>query len=167
MPGNCAGRATEVTQSPNSMQDLAVPKPKQAPSLRTVLVGASDSTFVQFARYTVVGSIALAVDFGALYALTRFAGIFYLTSAAISFLLGLAVNYILSRTWVFSHRTMSNATLEFTIFAAIGVAGLGLNELGMWLLASKAGIHYLLAKVITACFVYVWNFGARKYSLFR
>lgn len=88
-------------------------------------------------------------------------------SAAISFLLGLVVNYALSRTWVFCNRTMSNTTLEFTVFAAIGLAGLGLNELGMWLLASKAGIQYLLAKLITAGFVYVWNFGTRKYALFR
>lgn len=114
-----------------------------------------------------VGSVALGVDFGVLFALTHYAGIYYLTSAAISFLLGLAVNYWLSRTWVFSNRTLSNAALEFTIFAAIGLVGLGLNELGMWLLTSKLGLFYLVAKIGTAAVVYVWNFGARKYSLFR
>ncbi len=140
---------------------------RKIPLLRRVLFDSSNDTFVQFARYTVVGSVALAVDFATLFALTHFAGIYYLTSAAISFILGLAVNYWLSRTWVFSNRTLSNATLEFTIFAAIGVAGLGLNELGMWLLTSKLGLYYLLAKIVTAAVVYVWNFGARKYSLFR
>ena len=134
---------------------------------RRLLFGSSDSTTVQFARYTVVGGFAFAVDFGVLFLLTHFAGVYYLISAAISFVLGLAVNYVLSRAWVFSHRTMSNATLEFTFFSLIGVAGLGLNEFGMWLLASKCGLQYLLAKIVTAVFVYVWNFGARKYSLFR
>jgi putative flippase GtrA len=149
------------------MTELAAPQVAKDKSLRKLLFGASDSTSVEFARYTVVGGIAFAADFGVLFLLTRFAGVYYLISAAISFVLGLAVNYAFSRVWVFSHRTMSSATLEFTIFALIGVAGLGLNELGMWLLASKLGVQYLLAKIITAVFVYIWNFAARKYSLFR
>ena len=149
------------------MAQAAATQATQRHSLRQLLVGASDSTTVQFARYTVVGGVAFAVDFGVLFLLTHFAGVYYLISAAVSFVLGLAVNYALSRVWVFSHRTMSNATLEFTIFALIGLAGLGLNEFGMWLLASKLGLQYLLAKIVTAVFVYVWNFGARKYSLFR
>lgn len=140
---------------------------KKIPLLRRFLYDSSNDTFVQFVRYAVVGSAALVVDFGTLFALTHFAGVYYLISAAISFTLGLAVNYWLSRTWVFSNRTLSNSTLEFTVFAAIGVAGLGLNEVGMWLLTSKLGLYYLLAKIVTAAFVYVWNFGARKYSLFR
>jgi putative flippase GtrA len=135
--------------------------------IRAILFDSSDNTYVQFARYTVVGSAALLVDFGTLFLLTRYAGIYYLTSAAISFTLGLVVNYWLSRTWVFSHRTLANPALEFAIFAAIGLAGLGLNELGMWLLTSKLGMFYLLAKIVTAAVVYIWNFGARKYSLFR
>ena len=149
------------------MADVAATQIKKDRTLRALLFGASDRTTVQFARYTVVGGVAFAVDFGFLFLLTHFGGVYYLISAAVSFVLGLAVNYALSRVWVFSQRTLSNATLEFTIFALIGVAGLGLNELGMWLLASRLGLEYLLAKMVTAAFVYVWNFAARKYSLFR
>ena len=149
------------------MTEIAATQITQRWSVRKLLFGASESTTVQFARYTVVGGVAFAVDFGVLFLLIHFAGVYYLVSAAISFVLGLAVNYVLSRSWVFSHRTMSNATLEFTIFSIIGLAGLGFNELGMWLLASKLGVQYLLAKIVTAVFVYVWNFAARKYSLFR
>ena len=136
-------------------------------ALHNLLFGASDNTYIQFVRYTVVGGVAFGVDFGLLFVLTRFAGVFYLVSAAISFIAGLAVNYLLSRVWVFNRRTLGNTAVEFAVFAAIGIAGLGLNELGMWLLASKAGMNYLAAKIVTAVFVYVWNFGARKASLFR
>lgn len=150
------------------MPTLTRPTDKANTSLfRRLLLESSENTFVQFARYTVVGGVAFAVDFGVLFALTHYAGIYYLTSAAISFTLGLAVNYWLSRTWVFSNRTLANPALEFTVFAAIGVAGLGWNELGMWLLTSKLGLYYLLAKIVTAALVYLWNFGARKYALFR
>ncbi len=141
--------------------------PVKRPRLKHLLFGASDSTYIQFLRYTVVGGVAFAVDFGLLFGFTRFAGLFYLVSAAISFTAGLAVNYLLSRVWVFNRRTLSNPTVEFAVFAVIGVAGLGLNELGMWILASKAGMNYLAAKIATAALVYIWNFGARKLSLFQ
>ena len=116
----------------------------------------------QFARHTLVGALAAAVDFGALYLLTEAAGLHYLVSAAVAFLFGLAVNYMLSRTWVFAERALDDTTAEFAIFALIGAAGLGLNEVILWLLAGQAGVHYMLAKMTSAAVVLFWNFGARK-----
>lgn len=136
-------------------------------SLRALCLETTDSTLVQFVRYTVVGGLAFLGDFFTLFALTRFCGVYYLISAAIAFLVGLSLNYGLSAVWVFSRRTLKNRAVEFGIFAGIGMIGLGLNELGMWLLAGRAGLHYLRAKIVTAGAVYVWNFGARKLALFR
>jgi putative flippase GtrA len=82
-------------------------------------------------------------------------------------MVGLAINYVLSATWVFARRTLQNRSLELTIFTVVGIAGLGLNELGMWILAGHFGVHYLIAKLMTAVCVYFWNFGARKAALFR
>src|SRR5689334_22397079 len=105
-----------------------------APSLtwRDCIIGPSDSTAVQFFRYVFVGGLAFVVDFGTLYILTSRAGLHYLVSAAVAFLLGSVANYVLSRMWVFPHRTLQNTTVEFAVFALIGLVGLGLNELGMW-----------------------------------
>ena len=136
-------------------------------ALRALCTGPSDSTLVQFVRYTGVGGLAFLCDFFSLFALTHFGGVHYLISAAIAFLAGLTLNYGLSAAWVFSRRTLKNRTIEFGIFASVGVIGLGLNEIGMWLLAGRAGLHYLWAKIVTAGTVYVWNFGARKVALFR
>ncbi|HLJ16823.1 MAG TPA: GtrA family protein [Bryobacteraceae bacterium] len=136
-------------------------------SIRGLLIEGSDDVVVQFARYTIVGAIAFLVDFSTLFLLTHFAGLYYLISAAISFPLGVAVNYALSRIWVFNRRTLSNPIVEFLVFAAIGIVGLGLTELGIWLLAGKAGLNYLAAKIVTTVIVYLWNFGARKIALFR
>jgi len=135
--------------------------------IRALVLDPTESPLVQFVRYAAVGTTALAADMSILFLLTQFAGVYYLTSAAISFLAGLGVNYALSRVWVFNRRTLSNSWIEFLIFAAIGVIGLGFNELGIWLLTAKAGMYYLAAKGVTAIFVYLWNFGARKYALFR
>jgi putative flippase GtrA len=125
------------------------------------------NTLVQFARYLVVGGLAFAIDFGTLAALTELVGIPDLISAAIAFLVGLAANYVLSRSWVFSGRRLTNVTAEFAVFALIGLVGLGMNEGIIWAVSRLAGFSYLIGKIVSAGIVLIWNFGARKYFLFR
>lgn len=126
----------------------------------------TDSTLVQLFRYTFVGGIAFLVDFGALYALTEGAGLHYLVSAAISFCLGLLTNYSLSVAWVFPKRRLRSRWAEFGVFGLIGLVGLGFNELTIWLLTEKLGLHYLMSKIASTVGVYLWNFFARKFALF-
>jgi putative flippase GtrA len=114
-----------------------------------------------------VGGVAFLVDIGLLYVLTEFAGVYYLISAAIAFLFGLLTNYCLSRLWVFDRRTLKNVTMEIAIFAAIGIVGLGLNEVILWFAREKIHFHYLVAKGISAGIILIWNFGVRKLLLFR
>jgi putative flippase GtrA len=135
--------------------------------LWALLFGATERLLHQFIRYFIVGGLAFLVDFSSLYLLTEFAGLHYLNSAAIAFLFGLAVNYSLSLLWVFDRRTMKSAMVEFLIFAVIGIVGLGLNEAIMWVVREKIGFHYMGAKAVSAGIVLIWNFGARKFVLFR
>lgn len=127
----------------------------------------TDSTHIQFFRYIFVGGIAFIVDFGSLFILTQYFGIYYLFSAAIAFILGLIANYALSIKWVFNKRTLNNIWSEFTIFTVIGVIGLGLTVLFMWFFTEYITLYYLFSKIITAILVLFWNFSARKITLFR
>lgn len=135
--------------------------------LRALLLGSTDSTWVQLFRYTFVGGAAFVFDFGGLYLLTEYAGLHYQLSAALSFLLGLSVNYVLSVLWVFSRRNLRRRWAEFAVFAVVGLVGLGLNALFLWLFTEVAGLHYLLSKIGSTILVFLWNFFARKASLFR
>ena len=121
----------------------------------------------EFIRYFLASGIALAVDVGALTLLTSGVGVSYLISGAIAFLLGLAVVYTLSVVWVFEHRAYKNMQSEFLVFAGVGIVGLGINESVLWLLSGFIGLHYLVAKGASVILVFSWNFGARKYLLFR
>ena len=133
----------------------------------TLFVDKAESTIVQLFRYTFVGGLAFIVDFGTLYLLTEFINLHYLISAAIAFSLGLLTNYFLSVKWVFSNRAINSRSIEFLLFTVIGLIGLGLNELFLWIFTDLLSIYYLLSKIITALFVYLWNFLARKYFLFN
>ena len=131
-----------------------------------LLKNRTNNTFIQLFRYTFVGGVAFIVDFSSLFFLTEFLGIYYLTSAAIAFLLGLTTNYILSIVWVFSKRRIKNRWFELGIFAVIGIVGLAFNELLIWFFTEHIHFHYLLSKIVSTVFVYLWNFFARKSILF-
>jgi putative flippase GtrA len=126
-----------------------------------------DDLFQQLCRYGFVGAIAFAFDFVSLFALAHFGGVHYLVAAGMAFLIGLSVNYVLSIKWVFYIRSIGDKRIEFLLFGVIGLAGLGLNELFIWFFTEIAGFHYLASKIVSTMFVYLWNFFARKYSLFR
>jgi putative flippase GtrA len=127
----------------------------------------TDRTHIQFFRYIFVGGVAFIVDFSSLFIFTDIFGVFYLISAAIAFILGLIANYALSISWVFNKRTLDNKLSEFTIFAFIGVIGIFLNVLIIYVFTEYAGLFYLLSKIIAAALILFWNFSARKITLFR
>lgn len=127
----------------------------------------SNNIFVQLFRYLFVGGFAFVFDFGILYILTEYFQVYYLFSAAISFIIGLSINYVLSILWVFEKRTIKNYYLELFIFSFIGVVGLFLNEVILWFFTEKVGAYYLISKILATIIVLLWNFLVRKFVLFR
>lgn len=126
----------------------------------------SQATIFQLIRYGFVGGVAFVADYASLYIFTEWLGVQYLVSAAIAFIIGLTFNYILSNLIVFTTHRLNNRLLEFSIFAIIGVIGLGLNELIMYCACEMIGMHYMIAKLISTALVFFWNFFARKLTLF-
>ncbi len=133
-----------------------------------LLKGPSGDLRIQAFRYLISGGTAFLVDTALLTLLTECFGREHLLLwTGIAFAAGLVITYLFSILWVFDKRSMKSRTAEITVFVLIGVIGLGLTELLMWLLAQKAGLHYLLSKIVTTVLVFVWNFAAKKLLLFR
>jgi len=124
----------------------------------------TEDTKIQFFRYIFVGGVATIIDMGSLYVFTSMAGIHYLISAAIAFVFGVMANYLMSIVWVF--KTTGNFKREITLFVIIGLGGLILNEIIIWLLVEKVSLYYMIAKAIAVVIVLVWNFGMRKKFVF-
>ncbi len=132
-----------------------------------LFVEPTERTAVQFFRYLFVGGLAFLVDAGALFLLER-AGLHYLLAAAVAFLLGLTANFILSKLFVFTKDPRRGGRAgEFAAYGLIGLAGLGITELVMYLCTSVFGIYFMLSKIISTVLVFLWNFGARKFFLYR
>ena len=122
---------------------------------------------IQVFRYVIAGSLAYMVDYGLLIIFTEFFQLYYLTSSAIAFLLGSMTSYVLNVNWVFDKRTFKNRQLEILIFILIGIVGLVLNQYCLWFFTEGLNLHYLHSKIIATIVVFVLNFFARKYILFR
>lgn len=131
-----------------------------------LFVEPTENVLLQLFRYGFVGGAAFVVDYATLFILTNYAGVQYLWSAAIAFVLGLVANYLLSISWVFRNRGDLSRWQEFLFFAVIGVVGLGFNELIMYACTDLMHIHYMVSKLISTAIVFFWNFFARKYLLF-
>ena len=121
-------------------------------------------TSIQFFRYLFVGGMATVVDMGTLYVFTSILGLNYLISAAVGFVLGVTTNYLMCIAWVF--KSTGKIEKEIVLFVIIGIGGLVLNEVVIWLLVEEAGLYYMMAKAIAVAVVMVWNFGMRKKFVF-
>ncbi|MBP3923506.1 MAG: GtrA family protein [Ruminiclostridium sp.] len=128
----------------------------------------------EFMRYILVGGIAFVADSGSLFLLREFLfkdenGLGLFISAALGFVIGLITNYILSVLFVFrgeDNKNSGKSVESFIVFAVIGVVGLGLTELGMYVGVFLMHMHYLFTKIIVAGIVLVWNYSARKILVF-
>ena len=118
------------------------------------------------ARYFGASGFALAVDFGTYSGLIRLGGVDYLVAAPIGFALGLATIYALSVRWVFRHRRLQDARAEFTLFALLGLAGLAINQGIIYAGVEWLALAYEAAKLVSAGFVFCFNFASRKLLLF-
>ena len=124
-------------------------------------------TVRQLLKTVVASQAAFWLDFGILALLTEAAGLHYLASAAVAFLAGTTVSYVLSVAWVFDTRRVASKAAEYALFVLVGVVGLALNEGLLWVFTETLGLHYLVSKVVAATLIFGWNFGARKLLLFR
>ena len=121
----------------------------------------------QIVRFGIVGVIAFVVDYAVLLLLTEVAGIHYLLSSAVSFVVSVVVNYVLSIAFVFETDKSRGKGWEFVLFAVMSAGGLGINQLMMWLLSEGMFIPYQLSKLLATAVVMVYNFVTRKLFLER
>lgn len=128
-----------------------------SPGLRALLTA--------FLKYLLVGGLAFAVDYGTLWLAHHELGLHYMLATLLGFLAGLTTNYLLCISWVW-RGTNATSLRDFINFTLIGIGGLALTALLMWLSVDLAGQSPELVKPFIAGIVLVWNFGLRRLFVF-
>ena len=117
-------------------------------------------------KFLIAGGSCFIIELIILYSLTEFIGFNYLTSSAIAFTVAVVINYIMCVRWVFETNKKQTLTTKL-IFITTSLAGLGINQLCMWLFVEFLDVYYMLAKIFATAIVTIWNFITKRLALKR
>lgn len=127
---------------------------------KTLRIINSPATLQMFS-YFLTAVVGLVVDFGVLVICKEVFRLHYLLASSAGFLFGLILVFYLSNRFVFGEPRGKKSHV-FILFGLIGVGGLLLLSLLMWLFTGRLGLNYLVSKSIATIIVFMWNFLARK-----
>lgn len=125
-----------------------------------------DKTLIlKFLKFSVVGFSGTAVDFGITWLCKEKLGLNKYLSNSLGFILAATNNYIWNRVWTFQS-TNSNISAEYGKFFLVSLAGLGINNLIIYLLHGKLNLNFYLSKVFAIGVVMFWNFTMNYFFTF-
>lgn len=117
--------------------------------------------------YGLSSGVALVVDFGLLTLLVQHFSMYYLYAAAIGFSAGCVVTYIASKYFVFEDRSNSSQTITASLFVLVGIGGLLLNQLILYIGVDLLSVDYRISKIASAGIVFWFNFLIRGFFVFK
>lgn len=123
-------------------------------------------SLLRFAKSTGFGIITFSLDLFLLFLFTDFLHINYLISAGTAFVIAMSINYVVSRRHVFPETTRSIHE-GYLYFLLIGGLGLILVTGFMYLYVDVLHLHYIVSRLLTACFVGWWNYLMNLYVNFK
>jgi putative flippase GtrA len=122
----------------------------------------------EFIRYLLAAFLALLIDLSIFLFCSSILTLNNFFSAFFGFTSGLIVIYLLSITFVFPYRRLSKEKFgEITVFTTIGVVGLCITELSIYIGVSIIGASPFESKLAGVAITFFSNFLLRKYILFK
>ncbi len=133
--------------------------------LHNLFLRKNDNPWVQYIRYFLSGGTAFAVYFVLLFVFTEYGNIYHLTSLVIAYVISIAVNFTISKYYVFSnhHQKMKR---QFAKFFSVALIGLALQYAVVFLLAESWSLQYLIANVVASALVSVVSFSLNRLFTF-
>lgn len=121
---------------------------------------------LKFIKFCVVGFSGMMIDFGTTWLLKEKAGVNKYIANSTGFCLAATSNYIWNRLWTFQSEN-SQIGFEYLSFIIISVAGLGINNLVIFIFSDKLKFNFYFSKLIAIGVVTIWNFIMNYLITFR
>lgn len=115
--------------------------------------------------YGIIGGFCAALDFGIYTALCYWNIMPYLWANIISIHIGIFTSFALNRSLNF--KVKDKPATRFLSFYAVGLIGLGISELMLYLMVTIGGLNELLCKLISIVVVALIQFFLNKYITFK
>ena len=98
-------------------------------------------------KYTLIGIISAIINFGLLFIFVSVFNIFYITSTALSYFIGVSVNYVLNRGWNFKE-TNIGFIHGYERFMTVSFFSILLTLFLMWVFVTNLNYNYFLSRVL-------------------
>ena len=140
--------------------------------------------FIELIKYIIFGVLTTLVGFGTFMLFEAVLGEkLYLLSNVLSWVLAVIFAFVTNKLWVFSSKSWAPRIVikEALSFGGARLASLGIEELGLWLLVSVAGMESmtpftifgfsvsgtLIAKCIMMVVTVILNYVLSKFLIFK
>jgi putative flippase GtrA len=118
-------------------------------------------------RYFFVGGAAAALDLSIFLVFAKFLGFNYLVVGCVGFILATMLNYVLSVRHVFESGVRFSKRKEILLVYAVSAVGLTVHQIVLYGCVSHLMLELMMSKLIATFTVFLWNFAARNYFVFR
>ena len=112
---------------------------------------------MRIVKFMIVGGSGAVLSLSLMFLFTELAGIFYLLSYFMTFIVAVTYNYILNSKWTFKDIHSRGAAY----FVGGRVVTLGINEFILFVIVGRLGGHYLIgtftAIMVSFALNYIYN----------
>lgn len=115
--------------------------------------------------YGIIGCFTSSLDFCIFTLLSKYIGLYYIVANCISVLVGITTSFILNRSYNF--KVKDKTKTRFIIFLSIGLSGLMLSNIILWLGIDQFQLNELYTKLASIIFVVFFQFLLNKFITFR
>ena len=112
----------------------------------------------QVVRFCIAGAAGVIAYYTALYGLTEYLGVWYVTSAMVGFTLNTGLNFILQKFWTFQNKETHMVGRQLALYAAMTVSFLVGNTVFLYLMVEYLHMWYIGAQVILTVVISILSF---------
>ena len=121
--------------------------------------------FHHLVLYGIIGSFSSGLDFLIYTLLVQIVGLQYLLANCISVLGGISTSFYLNRNYNF--KVKDHTKRRFSIFLTVGLCGLVMSNLILYLCIDIIGMDKLISKLLSIVLVVFFQFLVNKYLTFK
>lgn len=117
-------------------------------------------------KYGVMAVIVVSIEVFLFWVINSYCGWHYLAATNISLIVGILLNWIGSRYYVFGS-SKHNVLKEFVLVAVTSLVGVFLQSATMFVFVDLFKIKAIMGKLIAIIITFFWNYLARKHYIYR
>lgn len=120
----------------------------------------------QIFKYLLIASIIVSIEVLSFALINSVIKINYLVSTVLSMAIGIALNWFLSRVYVFkTSKYAMHTEIMMVVFASL--VGVGIQLSVIWICVKKLSMVPIIGKILAILVTFSWNFWIRKTYIFN